>query len=262
MQDLGQPKPRHQYQYIPRPYPNARGTLVYAGPLNQTAAVTQPMMGMAMGYGAGMGMGMGVGMAGGMGYGMANGMGYGAGACTPYGYRSGHGAYGAYSYGQQAAGYSGYANHLSPWQSQHSRTYPYSSHSSLPYSSSCVYPSAACVQASTTTTTTTSPPTKYVYITAATTPKALPRRYYEYATTTRPATREEIELENRRVATARGAYAPRRIKPADAEPDDPFWCRETNGEWHLRNFYVIENECQPGRWQMDAEHGFLVFHRE
>jgi hypothetical protein len=69
-------------------------------------------------------------------------------------------------------------------------------------------------------------------------------------------------MENRRVATERGAYDLRRIKPADARSDDPFWCRERNGEWHLRTFYQIENECHPGTWKMDAEMGYLVFHRE
>jgi hypothetical protein len=68
-------------------------------------------------------------------------------------------------------------------------------------------------------------------------------------------------MENRRIATERGAYSARRIKPADARDDDPFWCRERNGEWHLRTFYQIENECYPGQWLMDAELGFLVFHR-
>ncbi|KAL6155373.1 hypothetical protein ACJBU6_06960 [Exserohilum turcicum] len=74
-------------------------------------------------------------------------------------------------------------------------------------------------------------------------------------------TREDIQLENRRIATARGAYDARKIRPADARDDDPFWCREVNGEWHLRSYYQIENECHPGRWMMDAEIGFLVFHR-
>ncbi|KAJ4293510.1 hypothetical protein N0V90_008793 [Kalmusia sp. IMI 367209] len=77
-----------------------------------------------------------------------------------------------------------------------------------------------------------------------------------------PVTRDDVQYENRRIAMERGSYNPRRIKPADARPDDPFWCRERTGEWHLRTFYQIENECYPGRWLMDAEHGFLVFHRE
>ncbi|XPT03888.1 hypothetical protein M3J09_012974 [Ascochyta lentis] len=82
-------------------------------------------------------------------------------------------------------------------------------------------------------------------------------------TTTCPhtTTREDLQMENRRIATERGAYSARKIKPADARDDDPFWCRERNGEWHLRTFYQIENECHPGQWLMDAELGFLVFHR-
>jgi hypothetical protein len=65
--DLGQPRPRHQYTYHPRPYPGQKGVLTYSGPLNLTAAT--------QGYGYG-------------GYG-----GYGA-----YGYGAGYGtaAYGAY----------------------------------------------------------------------------------------------------------------------------------------------------------------------
>jgi hypothetical protein len=68
-------------------------------------------------------------------------------------------------------------------------------------------------------------------------------------------------MESRRIATERGAYDPRRIRPADARDDDPFWCRERNGEWHLRTYYQIENECHPGQWMVDAELGYLVFHR-
>ncbi|ORY04366.1 hypothetical protein BCR34DRAFT_57023 [Clohesyomyces aquaticus] len=75
-------------------------------------------------------------------------------------------------------------------------------------------------------------------------------------------TRDEVELDARRIATACGAYEPRKIKPADAKADDPFWCREKNGDWHLRPYYTIEKDCQPGRWKMDGEKGYLVFIRE
>ncbi|KAF1997045.1 hypothetical protein P154DRAFT_622832 [Amniculicola lignicola CBS 123094] len=75
-------------------------------------------------------------------------------------------------------------------------------------------------------------------------------------------TKEEVELDTRRIATARGAYKPRKIKPAEAEPDDMFWSREKNGDWHLRTYYQIENDLQPGLWKMDAERGYLCFHRE
>ncbi|KAF2746078.1 hypothetical protein M011DRAFT_468936 [Sporormia fimetaria CBS 119925] len=109
-----------------------------------------------------------------------------------------------------------------------------------------------------------------MHITIAATPTKLPAVYQTANYTTRlvtvptspTPTAEDIQLENRRVATERGAYEPRKIKPADAKPEDVFWCRERDGEWHCRPYYQIENECQPGRWQMDAEHGFLVFHRE
>ena len=74
--------------------------------------------------------------------------------------------------------------------------------------------------------------------------------------------RQDVQHESRRVAMERGSYLPRRIAPSDARPDDPFWCMERTGEWHLRTYYQIENECHPGRWLVDAEHGFLVFHRD
>ncbi|KAF2652608.1 hypothetical protein K491DRAFT_760230 [Lophiostoma macrostomum CBS 122681] len=147
----------------------------------------------------------------------------------------------------------------------------------LPSSTAVVTTAAAQTQSQNT------PPIQYTYVTAAATPTTLPTAYYTSTrdTTTatpirtdtaartatgilhgRPATREELNREARRIATESGAYRPRRIKPADAHPDDQFWCRERDGEWHLRKYYVIENECQPGRWQMDAEVGFLVFHRD
>src|SRR5690348_17516323 len=43
---------------------------------------------------------------------------------------------------------------------------------------------------------------------------------------------EEVQFESRLVATQRGAYLPRRIAPADARPDDPFWCKERRSEEH------------------------------
>jgi hypothetical protein len=105
---------------------------------------------------------------------------------------------------------------------------------------------------------------QYAYVKSAATPTKLPDVYHTARYTSRLATptTEDIALENRRVATANGAYKPRKIKPADAEPNDLFWCREKDGQWHLRRYYDIEDNCQPGRWQMDAEIGFLVFHRD
>ncbi|KAF2191775.1 hypothetical protein K469DRAFT_342015 [Zopfia rhizophila CBS 207.26] len=74
-------------------------------------------------------------------------------------------------------------------------------------------------------------------------------------------TRDEVELNHRYLATTRGAYDAKKIKPV-CEPGDLLWCREKDGTWNLRSFYNIENDCQPGRWTMDAEKGFCVFHRE
>lgn len=74
-------------------------------------------------------------------------------------------------------------------------------------------------------------------------------------------TKAEVDYHNRRIATERGAYEAKKIKP-DAKPDDVFWCKEKDGNWYVRSYYNIENDCQPGRWQMDAEKGYCVFHRE
>ncbi|CAI6303748.1 unnamed protein product [Periconia digitata] len=73
--------------------------------------------------------------------------------------------------------------------------------------------------------------------------------------------RTVVQHQNQVEAMRRGAYNPRLIRPADARPDDPFWCQEVTGEWHLRSFYQIENECQPGEWLMNPNYGFLCFHR-
>jgi len=239
------PKPRHQFIYTPR-Y-GQRGILSYAGQQPNGAMPAGAMPG---------GLGVGVG--------------YAAGAYQPavYNARSyypyAHGAT-YYPANYQYPTYRGYyhvglygssyplANFYHPYQRTYYNTVPsygYTAH---------VYPPGP------TTTTTT-----YHVTNAQAQPyPAAPQPLRE----TRPAfghphghpqqgpSREEIQLENRRVATARGAYDPRKIRPADARDDDPFWCRERNGEWHLRSYYQIENECQPGRWMMDADVGFLVFHR-
>lgn len=142
------------------------------------------------------------------------------------------------------------------------------------YSSYYGYPAAAttttyiaastpAAAATTTTATASSPKVQYAYVRAAATPTELPKEYRTVNYTSRVVrTAEDIQFENRRVATERGAYKARRIKPADAKADDVFWCRERNGDWNLRPYYQIEESCYPGVWQMDAEVGFLVFHRE
>ena len=320
MADYGQPKPRHQYTYMPRPFAGQRGALVYQGPLNATGSMTNRAYGMGamggMGYGVGYpgyGMGYGApygtatttytaggvntgypynGMYGGYGYG-----GYGTGYGTGYGYGVGGGVINNAAYGCVNNG--GYANPFSYYQ------YPYYGADALPYGSySYVYPSQTAVVTTTAAAAQTqhAPPVQYTYVTPAATPTVLPSAYYTSTNTTttdararsttppphgharaervhvrehrihtdtnapigvlhgRPATRDELNREARRIATENGAYRPRRIKPADAHPNDDFWCREREGEWHLRKYYELER--LNGMWQMDAEVGFLVFHRE
>ncbi|KAF1829226.1 hypothetical protein BDW02DRAFT_561551 [Decorospora gaudefroyi] len=243
------PKPRHQYTYIPR-Y-GQRGFMSYAGQVANGAA---PVGCMSGGYGVGYGMGVGYGVAA------------AAGAYQPAVYNARphytanmyphypptyyannyqtYPCYGSYGYGY---GYIAYAS-----------LYPFANLFSPMYQRATYYSTPPYGHPATTTTT--------YHITNS---QAAPTPFRE----TRPAysthghaqqqgpTREAIQMENRRIATERGSYDARKIRPADARDDDPFWCREINGEWHLRTYYQIENECHPGRWMMDAEIGFLVFHR-
>jgi hypothetical protein len=250
------PKPRHQYIYTPR-Y-GQRGVLSYAGQQPNGAAPTG-VVGGGYGYGA-------VGYAGAVGVGV----GYQPAVYTPrpyipqtYGttyypqanYYASNYSYPTYGYG---SGY-GYYNYnlygslypLANFYHSYQRTY-YNTAPSYGYTAH-VYPPGP------TTTTTTyhvtnsqAPPRQVIRET---------RPAYAHGHVQQGPTREDIQMENRRIATERGAYDPRKIRPADARDDDPFWCREVNGEWHLRTYYQIENECHPGRWMMDADVGFLVFHR-
>lgn len=110
-------------------------------------------------------------------------------------------------------------------------------------------------------------PAQYPYHRPAVVPAAQHHHHYTYVTPNRtpkvlPSYYNSRDYDSRRYAAGRGAYSARRIKPADALPDDPFWCRERDGQWHLRTYYSIDRECRPGRWQMDAEKGFLVYHRD
>ncbi|KAH7348993.1 hypothetical protein BKA66DRAFT_516631 [Pyrenochaeta sp. MPI-SDFR-AT-0127] len=242
------PKPRHQYIYTPR-Y-GQRGLLSYAGQQPNGAYPAGVMPGgYSFGHGlVGAGVGIGAYPAGGGGYYPAV---HNAPPHYPYSYGATysahihrHPAYGGYfNYGQYGSMYP-FANLYSLYQGiyyNRAPSYGYHTH---------VYPPGP------TTTTTT------YHVTNSQAP-TYPRPRVETRTTCHHgSTREAIQMENRRVATERGAYDPRRIQPADARNDDPFWCRERNGEWHLRTFYQIQNECQPGRWMMDADMGFLVFHRE
>jgi hypothetical protein len=271
------PKPRHQYIYNPR-Y-GQRGVLTYAGQTPNGAPPTGVIPNGGVGYGYGYGA---VGMGLGMGVGMGTGVGVAAGGYYPgvqstrsyypyhsqYSYYGGGASYysGASSYypgvsSYYPTAYSGYhnyglygslyplANFYYPYQRSYYNTVPSYGYAQQAY----VYPPGP----SATTTTTT-----YHVTNSHAGAGAYRRDCIPSAPAPVGPTREDYQMENRRVATERGAYDLRRIKPADARSDDPFWCRERNGEWHLRTFYQIENECHPGTWKMDAEMGYLVFHRE
>lgn len=255
------PKPRHQYIYTPR-Y-GQRGFLSYAGQTPNSAPVTGVIPNGGYGYGVGMGMGMGVAAVGVTAGGYypvrpyQPSYSYQPSLSYPSYYNTGATYYGANYY--PAASYSGYynaglygsmyplANFYYPYQRSYYNTVPSYGYSAQAY----VYPPGP--SATTTTTTTYHVTNSHAAGTAACNHTHAPAP---------AAARADIQMESRRVATERGSYAPRRIKPADARSDDPFWCRERNGEWHLRTYYQIENECYPGTWKMDAEQGFLVFHRE
>lgn len=209
------------------------------------------MSGYGYGYGAG-GVGYGVGGVGYVGgaypvyntsaysYPYSGASHYGSSYYPSYSTYGGLGGY--YNYGLYGSMYP-FANFYSPYQRSYYNTVP-------------AYGQAAYVYPPGPTTTTTTYHVTNSHAGVTTAPPAAMGTACAHATT-----REDIQMENRRVATERGAYSARKIKPADARADDPFWCRERNGEWHLRTFYQIENECYPGQWLMDAEKGFLVFHR-
>ncbi|KAH8732029.1 hypothetical protein GQ44DRAFT_670810 [Phaeosphaeriaceae sp. PMI808] len=256
------PKPRHQYIYTPR-Y-GQRGYLSYVGQTPNGAMPTGVIPNGGVGYGYG-GVGVGIGAA-------AVGHQPGVYATHPHQpYYGGHANYCTQNYyPTYSPTYSGYynaglygsmyplANFYHPYQRTYYNTAPSYGYSTQAY----VYPPGPGATTTTTYRVTNSHASAAAYATSncahacahGVSPRAPACQH--------STTREDIQMENRRIATERGAYTARRIKPADARDDDPFWCRERNGEWHLRSFYQIENECHPGRWLMDAEMGFLVFNRD
>lgn len=279
MDNLGQPKPRHQY--ILYPQAGRRGILVHNGQYRNGA----PYVGSTGGLGMGMGMGM-TGY-GGMGYPGVNAhispLYYGpnvsrstysnyAGFMGGYtGLSYGVSSYPTYSYSYpyispyaSAFGYGCgmYANYYHPYQRTYYSMNPVMAGGAYSYS----YPGmqSTIIPPSTTTYTTVTNSAVPVPVApvATTTTSTTRLRPHVHSPPAVSVSRDEVQYENRRVAMERGSYDPKPIKPASARPDDPFWCMERTGEWHLRTYYQIENECYPGRWLMDAEHGFLVFHRQ
>jgi hypothetical protein len=241
----GYPKPRHNYIYTPR-Y-GQRGVLTYAGQQANGAYPSGVAGGIIGGYGYGYGMNYA---------GAAYGGAYPVYNTSAYSYPYSGATYGSSYYHPSYPSYANYYNY-----GLYGSMYPlanfYSSYQRSYYNTLPNYSHTACVYPPGPTTTTTTYHVTNSHVPTTTTAPSTPMRTACAHTTTR----EDLQMENRRIATERGAYSARRIKPADARDDDPFWCRERNGEWHLRTFYQIENECYPGQWLMDAEMGFLVFHR-
>jgi hypothetical protein len=273
----GFPQPRHSYLHVPQP--GRRGVLIHNGQIPNGAAPSNIAPGS---YYQGGFVGGQAAVMGGVGVGGVMAGGYNTGVWhTPYTtptyhsrplyygpnlpvgtYTTGYNypRYSSYSYYSPYASYGlgvgMYANYYHPYQ----RSYYYPSTIAAPvgYAAHPVVTSTTLVPNSTSYTVTNShiPALRARTTTTTTAVPAIPP-----VMQSSEAMRTDIQTENRRVATERGAYNMRNIKPVDALPDDPFWCMERNGEWHLRTFYQIENECYPGRWHMNPEKGFLVFHR-
>jgi hypothetical protein len=265
----GFPQPRHSYLHVPQP--GRRGVMIHNGQIPNGAAPSNIAPG---GYFQGGFVGGHAGMVPGGHVGGVMAGGYNSGVFAPnyhsrpyyYGpnipvstYATGYNypSYPSYSYYSPYASYGlgvgVYANYYHPYQ----RSYYYPSTITAPpvaYAAHSVVASATLVPNTTTYTVTNShlPPMATRTTTTTTMPPVMQGP---------GPVRTDIQMENRRIATERGAYNIRNIKPVDALPDDPFWCMERTGEWHLRTFYQIENECYPGRWHMNPDKGFLVFHR-
>lgn len=259
----GFPQPRHSYIHVPQP--GRRGVLVHNGQIPNGAAPSNIVPG---GYFQGSYVGGPAGIVQGAHIG-----GYTPGVFATPNYHSRPLYYGAnvpistyttgynypsYSYYSPYASYGlgvgMYANYYHPYQ----RSYYYPATIGTLAVPVAYQPgaTATCMPTQTTYTVTNS----HVPAVAATTTTRTTTRVPPVMQTPDPI-RTDIQMENRRIATERGAYSIRNIKPVDALPDDPFWCMERTGEWHLRTFYQIENECYPGRWHMNPDQGFLVFHR-
>ncbi|PVI04301.1 hypothetical protein DM02DRAFT_625009 [Periconia macrospinosa] len=260
------PKPRHSYTYVPQP--GRRGVLVHNGQINNGAPPTGVYPG-GIGYSAGYvppyAAGYGV-HPGGVGY--YPGV-YGSLYHTRPHYYGPNTHYSTYSrnywnypssyynfptyryyspYATYGVGCGTYANYYFPYQ----RTYYTPGVAAAPgysYAYQTMAPAVAVVNPQAPV-----PPHPPVAPVAAPAPVNAPVQ-------PGPPLRSVVEHQNQVEAARSGAYAPRYIKPAHANDNDRFWCQEATGEWHLRSYYQIERECQPGEWLMNPDFGFLCFHR-
>lgn len=71
----------------------------------------------------------------------------------------------------------------------------------------------------------------------------------------------EIDNDNRIIAARDGVHEPLELTPREPKDDQMFWVREVDGTWTLRTWFTIENDLRPGRWQVDAQRGNLVYIR-
>ncbi|KAF2113791.1 hypothetical protein BDV96DRAFT_648034 [Lophiotrema nucula] len=252
--DFGYPKARPNYTYVANA--GAKGTYMPQGAVPNGAPGT---------YGYGYGYGYG---GGGYGYGYPAVANYSVGFAYPsYSGNPFHNAY-AYNYPFQGHHYNYHSAH-SPrhflnagYGHQYQYQYPYSYGMSSPYYySSGYYPSTYAYQSPYSYASAYSYPMDWQSRWSGRSYAAIPDEFYCRPARAARQRRPDPDFENRRIATERGAYEPKRIRPADREPDAPFWCRELDGTWKLRPMYDIEESCYPGQWKMNAEKGYLVFER-
>lgn len=256
----GLPRPRHSYVHVPQP--GRRGVLVYNGQIpNGAAAAGVHPGGISMGYGAGYGAGFGAFQGGANFYPGVYGSlfhtrphYYGPNTYRStyakgyWNYPSSYYNFPSYSYLSPYASYGGgsgmFANYYFPYQRSYytpgfaapGYSYAYQTMAPAVAIANPQIPVAACA------------PTPLSMNNSPAHPSATPPR-------------SAVQHQNQVEAHRRGAYNPHYIKPANARPEDQFWCQEVTGEWHLRSYYQIENECHPGEWRMNPDYGFLSFHR-
>ncbi|KAF2269406.1 hypothetical protein CC78DRAFT_574967 [Lojkania enalia] len=234
----GQPQVRYEYTYVPRA---GRGQYVPAGIVNNGAATPIAPAAVPVGYQC------------------QPQQYYYPTNCTPFSYPSclSSSQYAYASHPSQSYYYSGASTPAYCFPHDDTPKYYYPRSPSYPYYKAPYYPRSPSYYARSPYYYSSSSP--YYY------PNDWRQRYYGRSYSSIPSSwycrHSSHEWDDRMRATTGGAYDPKRIKPADALPDDPFWVRERDGTWTLRPYYSIEAECYPGRWTMNAEKGYLVFER-
>lgn len=97
---------------------------------------------------------------------------------------------------------------------------------------------------------------------------AYPYQYYPAGVATAPmpgtlywqgSTKAEVDMQNRAIHAA--TAQPRQLVPYKVENDEQFWCRELDGSYTLRTMKDIQDNLQPGVWQIGSS-GYAYFVRE